>query len=135
MKKCSKCQCVKPFIEFSKNKSKKDGYASWCKQCNKTEQHKWYVKNAEEHKKRATTYKQKVRGWLNEYKAKQSCFLCGFNHPAALDFHHTKDKNFRIAQMEVVGCSISTLEQELSKCIVLCANCHRIHHYNQKMGV
>lgn len=32
-KKCSKCETEKLLTEFHKNRSKKDGYANWCKSC------------------------------------------------------------------------------------------------------
>jgi hypothetical protein len=35
MKTCSKCNELKPFGMFGKNKSRKDGYEYWCKQCKK----------------------------------------------------------------------------------------------------
>jgi len=35
MKICSKCKKIKFFSEFSKNKSRKDGYKCWCKFCEK----------------------------------------------------------------------------------------------------
>ena len=30
---CSKCKKIKPIFEFSRNKSRKDGYSNWCKKC------------------------------------------------------------------------------------------------------
>ncbi len=33
MKTCSKCKEEKPFSEFHKNRSKKDGYQDYCKVC------------------------------------------------------------------------------------------------------
>jgi len=32
-KRCAKCKTYKPVLEYYKNKSKKDGYNSYCKQC------------------------------------------------------------------------------------------------------
>lgn len=34
-KRCSKCGRILPLCEFAKNKTRKDGLANWCKQCNK----------------------------------------------------------------------------------------------------
>ena len=59
------------------------------------------------------------------------CAICGYNkHSSALDFHHVnkKDKKF---QLSVGNLSLSEarIVDELNKCILLCANCHReIHH-------
>lgn len=35
MKSCTKCECSLPFAEFSKNKTRADGLAKWCKKCTK----------------------------------------------------------------------------------------------------
>ena len=64
---------------------------------------------------------------IHEEKLKRGCTCCGYNfHACALDFDHldptTKTRD--IAKMHTT--SISTLTEEIKKCQVLCANCHRI---------
>lgn len=57
------------------------------------------------------------------------CVCCGYDeHPAALDFHHEDpaSKEFNIAAG--LRRSMEALEREADKCILLCANCHRIEH-------
>ena len=54
MKTCTKCGETKEFNAFYKNKTKKDGYNSYCKQCSNT-YHKEYVK---ENKKAIEEYKK-----------------------------------------------------------------------------
>lgn len=76
-----------------------------------------------------------VTEWLNkEIKSKLACTKCGQNHPATLDFHHI-DPTMKIDEVNVVArvtkSKVKVLE-EIAKCIVLCANCHRIHHYDEK---
>jgi hypothetical protein len=70
--------------------------------------------------------------WI-AYKSGLSCTKCGFNHVAALDFHHTdpalKDGNIH---RFVSNGRFAKAYEEIKKCIVLCANCHRIHHYKEK---
>ena len=41
MKLCTKCNTIKPFTGFYKNKSKKDGYGSMCSACNKVLSNSW----------------------------------------------------------------------------------------------
>lgn len=63
---------------------------------------------------------------------KGGCVRCEESHPSCLDFHHrdptTKDAD--IATMRRF--SVKRLLGEIAKCDVLCANCHRKHHYNER---
>lgn len=57
------------------------------------------------------------------------CADCdGIFHPAAFDFHHLdpSDKETVIR----FSWSWDRLKEELQKCILLCANCHRIRHHS-----
>lgn len=57
------------------------------------------------------------------------CFDCGGRFPYQVyDFHHLNpmDKEFDWNQMRLV--SDVRLQAELGKCVLLCANCHRIRH-------
>lgn len=77
--------------------------------------------------------KRKARADWQIFKATLSCEFCGQNHPATLDFHHTvRDKsNRKISNLTKVGRYVAARE-EIKKCIVLCANCHRIHHHDEE---
>jgi hypothetical protein len=59
------------------------------------------------------------------------CSNCEERRLPALDFHHRdpKLKSFAIAQgMRDPSIDYYTFIEELEKCIVLCANCHRCLH-------
>jgi hypothetical protein len=72
----------------------------------------------------------RLRAWLDDYKQSVSCLQCGFRDYRALQFHHTEgDKEANIADMVRAGMSVEALRREIEKCIVLCANCHSIEHY------
>jgi hypothetical protein len=51
MKKCTKCEKIKPLDQFGKHKNMKDGLATWCKNC-KSEYDKKYWANPEKYKRR-----------------------------------------------------------------------------------
>jgi hypothetical protein len=72
-----------------------------------------------------------------EYKSTLKCSKCGFSHPAALDFHHLDPakKDIAVSQMVANGNGWNRIMEEVAKCIVLCSNCHRILHYEERNGV
>ena len=94
---------------------------------------KYYLANQgaiiEKNKKNKAELKEE---W-DAFKRTLKCTKCGFNHPAALDFHHedpsTKEHNVnRLISNKL----FKKAYEEIKKCVVLCANCHRIHHYEEK---
>ena len=64
--------------------------------------------------------------FLNRYKLAAGCIDCGYAaHAVVLDFDHVQGvKLFTIANM--VHRPAALLVAELSKCVVRCANCHRV---------
>ena len=76
---------------------------------------------------------QKRRAWINTFKKK--CSQCNETHPACLDFHHREPskKNFTIASGTYN--SKKAVEREITKCDVLCKNCHAKLHYSNTHGV
>ena len=77
-------------------------------------------------------FQQTRRDLINKIKMERGCAVCGYNaHPAALDFNHIHgDKAFSISQDPKVA--MHKLLSEIDKCEVLCANCHRVHTYENK---
>lgn len=68
------------------------------------------------------------------YKAQQmklslGCSKCGYNKcAAALEWHHPYDnKEHNLSTL--LNVSLSLYMQEVQKCELLCANCHREHHF------
>lgn len=98
---------------------------------------KWYDKNKESERGKAKVRQKQRRTdfnkWYLEYKSSLSCIQCGFSHPAALDFHHRdkREKDFDPSQL-IKYQNKERFLNEVEKCDVLCANCHRILHYNER---
>lgn len=57
-----------------------------------------------------------------------ACESCGTDDGRCLDFHHDKGEKHFILGREQLTRSLSRLLVEVNKCILLCANCHRIKH-------
>ena len=68
-----------------------------------------------------------------EYKTERGCIECKTTHPAVLVFHHRNpsEKNFSLA--EGVDRSFKLVKKEVTKCDVMCCNCHAILHYEETL--
>lgn len=72
--------------------------------------------------------------WLNEFKATQGCLHCDEKDPSALDCHHKNPvhKKMDISTLIRRTPTLPILLKELSKCVVICASCHRKHHHHKR---
>lgn len=71
-----------------------------------------------------------VRRFLEEYKNKHPCVDCLEADPVVLEFDHRdpKTKKFDIGTARSRGISLASVQKEVEKCDVRCANCHRRKH-------
>jgi hypothetical protein len=92
-----------------------------------------YARNKAKVYAKTAAYKKLSKTKWAEYKATLACVKCGQNHPATLDFHHVirLPTNRKIYELAASG-AWKIMVEELKKCIVLCANCHRIHHHEER---
>jgi hypothetical protein len=76
---------------------------------------------------------KKYKEQWRSFKATLSCVKCGQNHPATLDFHHI-DRSTKEASVNklIKYRAFKRAMEEVKKCVVLCANCHRIHHHDER---
>ena len=77
--------------------------------------------------------RKKVRSMALEM-AGGKCRLCGYHQcPDALEFHHrdSDKKDFSVSNRGYTR-SWSRVKTEISKCLLLCANCHREVHAGQR---
>lgn len=76
--------------------------------------------------------RKKIKTWALEYKGGK-CEKCGYATSAsALEFHHIDPscKDFNISDSNLT-LNWQSIKQELDKCILVCANCHREIHEEQ----
>jgi len=120
-KSCPKCGENKPVSEFypAPKSRNKDKLQSWCKSCARISSNAFVKNRAKE-----------IRNFLNEYKMKCGCVDCGYNEsPHALDFDHLRDKKFGLSYS--MTRPMQAILEEISKCEVVCANCHRIRTHER----
>ena len=134
MKYCSCCKENRPKERFNKNKTRKDGLNSFCRDCQRLKSKEYYSEKREYHKDYVAKQKIATKKLFQEYKNTLRCSKCDFNHPAALDFHHINSSEKEIDISSAVsrnGWSWKRIKKEIDKCVVLCSNCHRIEHYEK----
>lgn len=96
---------------------------------------KHYEKNKAYYVAKAAENRRKNREVWASFKNTLSCQHCGENHPATFDFHHVdrSSENTKVHKLLKNGCYKKAYE-EIKKCIVLCANCHRKLHYKEEQA-
>jgi hypothetical protein len=97
----------------------------------KEDQHRWYMKHKRKHKQTVLEYKREFRDQnknrVREYLVYHPCIDCGEDDIVVLDFDHKdgEKKKATISFLLGQGYSWKTIEEEINKCVVRCANCHR----------
>jgi len=95
---------------------------------------KHYAANAKEHKIAVKKNRKASKEKWNAYKATLMCSQCGILHPAVIDFHHPPGtKEYSVHELAKNG-RFKKAYKEAEKCVILCANCHRIHHHNERLA-
>lgn len=77
--------------------------------------------------------REDIKKYLNLIKESRKCEVCGEGRAICLDFHHKnrQDKDLTFGDIRVL--SIAKIRKEISKCMIVCANCHRIIHATEQL--
>ena len=113
--------CGEAFVVSADNSGK-------CKPCKRAYGRRHYVENKEAYVAKASKnkYNAKLKNYrlMNEYLASHPCVDCGESEPLVLEFDHVGAKEADIAYL-VQRRSWKRILEEIAKCEVRCANCHR----------
>lgn len=132
MKVCYRCKQAKENSAFCKNCERKDGLTTYCKDCLHISDKKWRTENLEKHRQASMQWYYRKKHSIDGLKI-NGCAICGYDKCLeSLDFHHAnpEDKKFRIATGNHTK---EKILEEMSKCILLCKNCHFEIHYKEKI--
>lgn len=126
MKTCTKCLLPKEDNEFNW-RSKSKGIRQWyCRACQNKSSSNHYKNNSLSYKGRSIVRRNKLRDNFTQWMKDKSCVDCGEPDPIVLECDHVRGtKKFGISKMFRVCSSWEVILEELSKCEVRCANCHR----------
>jgi hypothetical protein len=130
LRRCGRCLELKLPSEFAWRRRRLGQLDSMCRQCRSAYHREHYLANRKRYVDQARARKQalalKRTTYLLDYFDKHPCVDCGERDPVVLEFDHldAKAKSFDIGQALPYRKWQSILE-EIKKCEVVCANCHR----------
>jgi hypothetical protein len=140
-KVCPKCKIEKDISEFytryDRNNPRTHGR---CRQCEVIAVQKY--QNINPTVKNKTNQNRRI--FLQGYRAEKGCNVCGERDYICLDFHHInkeekskkllyKNNGGKERRGDWLHLSEEDLTNELKKIIVLCSNCHRKLHRDEKI--
>lgn len=126
LRRCSNCKLEKILEEFSIHNKKTGGRKSWCKDCTRAyDRRRGKVRHAAGYK--APRIRENLDK-INILKSETPCADCGNTfHPICMDFDHVRgEKRQEVSRLVSDGHTWEILKEEIDKCDIVCANCHRI---------
>jgi hypothetical protein len=74
------------------------------------------------------------RVMVNAIKAEKGCSVCGDKRYQVLDFHHKDpgEKALNVSMLISRSRADFHILNEIAKCDILCSNCHRMRHAEEK---
>lgn len=122
---CCTCKQVKPLTDFNRLTRSADGRQPSCRECNRAyHQANWDRHMAQIRRRKRERVAENCR-LLVERLSESTCADCGEADIIVLDFDHLRDKTASVSAMVFEGHSWGRIEEEIAKCEVVCANCHR----------
>jgi NAD-dependent dihydropyrimidine dehydrogenase PreA subunit len=107
--------------------------ASKDKEKNREAFKRWYDNNKQTQIERVKKQQQKIADEIKQYKESIPCHDCETFYPHyIMDFDHTLDnKSGNVSTLMRRG-SRKQVWEEIDKCELVCANCHRARTYNRR---
>lgn len=125
VKRCCTCKEVKPLTEFNRMKRSKDGCQGSCRDCNKAYHYAHWDRHMAQVKARDQRLRRENRQRMVDLLRRSRCADCGERDIVVLEFDHLRDKRWNIGAMISRNREWAQILEEIEKCEVVCANCHR----------
>lgn len=130
-RRCKKCLVEKPLTEYRKYKTAMGNISKrWvCQTChNKQFDPKQKARTARE------TSRRNKQTAIELFGGK--CQKCGgVFHPVCFEFHHIDETQKKRNPSHLLKYNFEYAMDELSNCMLVCSNCHKLIHFEYKMGV
>lgn len=129
MKLC--CKCQKRQVRICKGKEQ-----SYCKLCNAEINTLAYKANRASFLEKYRKIREELAELVNDHKCKP-CADCAIVYPPyVMDFDHREPK-FKVKSVSAMVNGRFNKEKillEISKCDLVCSNCHRVREYNRRVN-
>ena len=131
-KRCSLCGETKPTSQFHRRRGAKDGLQARCIPCNIDGAKRFHAENLDHCRWRIGAWSRQVDRANQQralaYLLEHPCVDCGEADPVVLEFDHRGDKAFTVGAALHWHVRWEVIADEIEKCEVRCANCHRRRH-------
>lgn len=130
---CTRCLEEKVLTEFNYKNKARELREIYYRDCTRQQVRMHYQTNhlyyAHKAHRRKTSLLLEHRERIGNYLESHPCIDCGEADPCCLEFDHVRGKKLaEVSRLVSEGYSWEVIEQEISKCDVRCANCHRKRH-------
>ena len=94
----------------------------------------YYASHKKEEYDRTRKRKREMHQWYRKLKENLKCEKCGEDHVACIVFHHKdpSQKEILLSLCVNQGWGPERILKEIAKCDVLCENCHRKLHGEER---
>jgi hypothetical protein len=125
---CGRCGVRRPMEEFAWRRKSAKTRHPYCRSCMAEYNRAHYRANRQLYidraRRRGIAVRRERIAYLMEYFRANPCVDCGEADPLVLEFDHLSDKAFNISE-GLRDRSWRSILDEIAKCEVVCANCHR----------
>ena len=131
MKRCGSCGEMKPLDQFHRRGR---GHQTWCKDCRRTYDSRYHRTTRARRLEQKKRLHQEFRNWYLELKDGQPCADCGgqFHHSAMTWDHLPGEEKLDNVSSLLTRHSRKRILTEISKCELVCANCHAIRTFERR---
>lgn len=129
---CRVCKIRKHFDAYHPNKVCRFNRVRTCRDCTANKNRQWYKDNRKKRQEAANRRNQDKKLKAIKYLGGKCDDCFGIFPPCVYDFHHVDDTKEKNPSSALAG-SFEKAKEELDKCVLLCANCHRLRHFGKEV--
>lgn len=132
-KRCWGCKTTYPATPefFHRNCRESTGLHGQCKIC-KNKKNKIYASKHRVFSKPRINHNAINNHYIWNVKEHGCCVCCGEQRPETLAFHHREPEEKLFGLSDTRALPLSEIKAEITKCDLMCANCHTSLHYWEK---